>query len=57
MGECLGGVAKSLIANTFSELAETDFVDYGDFATFLRIRDTFSRFSVIVFIGTKKKEE
>ena len=39
-----GGVAKIPISNTFSELVEMDFSDYGDSATFLRIRDTFSRF-------------
>ena len=33
------------------------FVDYGDHATFLHIRDTLSRFSEIVFIGSKKREE
>ena len=33
------------------------FVDYGALATFLHIQDTFSRFSVISFWGTKKKEE
>ena len=34
-----------------------DFPDYGDFATFLRILDTFSRFSAIIFTGANKKEE
>ena len=52
-----GRVAKIPIANTFSELVEMDFVDYGDHATFLRIQDTFSRFSVVIFLGTKKKAE
>ena len=51
-----GRVAKILIASTFSELVEMDFVGYGDFATFLHIQDTFSRFSAIVFMGVKKKE-
>ena len=44
-----GRVAKIPIANTFNELVEMDFVDYVDYATFLHIRDTFSRFSVIIF--------
>ena len=48
-----GGVAKIPIANTPIELAEMDFADYVDFATFLHIRDTFPRFSVIVFMGAK----
>ena len=52
-----GRVAKIPIANTFSGLVEMDFADYGDHATFLYIQDTFSRFSVIAFIGTKKLEE
>ena len=52
-----GRVSKIPIANTFSELVEMDFVDYGDHATFLHIQDTFSRFSVIFFLGTKKREE
>ena len=38
------GVAKIPIANTFNELVEMDFVDYGGYATFLHIQDTFSRF-------------
>ena len=29
------------IANTFGELVEMDFADYGDFATFVHIRDAF----------------
>ena len=52
-----GRVEKIPIANTFSELVGMDFVDYGDRAAFLRIRDTFSRFSAIIFSGAKKKEE
>ena len=36
-----GTVAKIPIGNTFIELVEMDFVNYGDFATFLRIRNTF----------------
>ena len=53
----VGRVAKMPISNTFSELVEMDFVDYGRHATFLRIQDTFSRFPVIIFLGTKKKQE
>ena len=34
-----------------------DFVDYVDYATFLHVRDTFSRFSAIIFLGGKKREE
>ena len=49
-----GRVAKIPIANTLSELAEMDFEDYGDYATFLHIQDTSSLFSVAVFIGDKK---
>ena len=52
-----GRLAKIPIANTFSELSEMDFADYGDLATFLHIQATFSRFSAIVFLGTKKVEE
>ena len=44
-----GRVIKIHIVNTFSELVEMDFADYGDLVTFLRIRDTFSRFSAIAF--------
>ena len=49
-----GRVAKMPIANTFNELADMDFVDHGDLATFLHIQDIFT-FSAIVFLGTKKK--
>ena len=49
-----GRVAKIPISNTFRELAEMDFVNYGDYATFLHIQDTFSRFPVIIFQRTKK---
>ena len=52
-----GRVAKIPIANTFSELVEMAFLDYGDLGTFLRIQDTFPRFSAIVFMGAKKQEE
>ena len=34
-----------------------DFVDYGDFAAFLNIQDTLSRFSAIILMGSKKNEE
>ena len=47
----LGGVAKISIARTFNELVEIDFVDYGDFATFSHMRDTFPRFPAIIFMG------
>ena len=52
-----GRVAKIPISNTFGELAEMDFSDYGDYAAFLHIQDTFSRFSVIILLGANKKEE
>ena len=48
-GRMFGGVAKIPIANTFSELVEMDFVDYGDLSTPMRARDTLSRFPAIVF--------
>ena len=50
-----GILAKIPIANTFSELVEMDFVDYGDHAAFLRIRDAFSRCPLAVFVGTEEK--
>ena len=53
----VGRVANLPIANNFNELVGMDFVDYGNQATFLHIRDTFSRFPLITFTGTKKKEE
>ena len=52
----MGRVAKIPIANTFSELVEMDFVDYGDYAAFLHIQGTFSRFSVDVFAGERQKD-
>ena len=52
-----GMVAKILIANTLNGLVAMDFVGYGDYSTFLHIRDTFSRFSAIIFLGDKKKGE
>ena len=33
------------------------FVDYGDEATYLHIRDTYSRYHTVTFIGTKTKKE
>ena len=36
-----GRVEKIPIANTVNELVEMDFGDYGDYAAFLHIRDTF----------------
>ena len=48
-------MAKIPIANTLNELVEMDFADYGDLSTFLHIRDTFSRFSAIVFRGEKER--
>ena len=47
-------VAEIPMTNTFSDLVELNFVDYGGYAAFLHIHDTFSRFSVAVFIGAKK---
>ena len=52
-----GRVAKIPIYNTFNELVEMDFADYGDLATFLHMRDTFSRFSASVFVGAKRKND
>ena len=54
-GRMFGRVAKIFTANTFNGLVEMDFVDYGDLSTFMHIRDTFSRFSAIAFLGTKRK--
>ena len=44
---CLGS-REIHIANTFNEIVEMDFADYGDFSAFLQIQDTFSRFSEII---------
>ena len=52
----LGRVAKIHIANTFNGIVDMDFLDYGHFATFLHIQDTFSRFSAIIFTGAKKNK-
>ena len=52
-----GRSATIPIALAFIELAEMDFVDRGDYAAFLHTQGAFSRFSAIVFPGTKKKEE
>ena len=54
-GGMFGRVSKIQL-QTFNELVEMDFADYGDFGTFLRARDTFLRFSVIVFMGAKRKK-
>ena len=51
-----GRVAKIPIANTFNELSEIDFVDYGDLVAFLHIQGAFSRFSAIVFGGRRRKK-
>ena len=50
-----GRVAKILISNTFTELVEMDFVDYGECAALLHIQDTVARFPVVVFIGAMKR--
>ena len=52
-----GRVAKIPIFNTVNELVEMDFADYGNHAAFLRIQDTFSRFSVIIFRRREKEEQ
>ena len=52
-----GSVSKIPIANTLSELVEMDSVYNGDYAAFLHIRDTFSRYSLEVFTWAKKKGE
>ena len=49
-----GRVAKIPISDTFDELVGMDFVDYGGGATFLHIRDTFSRFACIIFREQRK---
>ena len=49
-----GGVEKIPIANTCDELVEMGFADYGDFATFLRIYETFSRFPAIILWELKE---
>ena len=56
-GRMFDRVSKIPIASTFDELVEMCFADYGDFATFLRIQATFSRFSAIILRGANKKEE
>ena len=52
-----GWVAKIPISNTFSELVEMGFVEYGDYSAFLHIQDAFSRFSVSAFPGEEEKGE
>ena len=49
-----GRVSKIPIATAFSELVEIEFADYGDYAAFLRILYTFSRFPVVVFTGRRQ---
>ena len=36
---------------------EVDIVDYGDVDTFIRLRDTFSRYYMITFTGGKTQNE
>ena len=50
------GVGGIPIANTPIELVEIDFAGDVDFATSLRIQDTFSRFAVIVFTGQRRQK-
>ena len=45
-----GRVAKIPVSDTFDELVEVDFADYGGYATFLHIQDTFSRFPFVIFL-------
>ena len=49
-----GRASKIPIPDKFNELVEMDFDDYGDYATFLHIRDTFSRFACIIFREQRK---
>ena len=44
------------ISKTFGDLSEMDIVYYGDGATFLRLRDTCSRYTAITFTGAKKQK-
>ena len=57
MQERMFGVEKIPISNTFSELVKMDFVDYGDYATFLHARWYFFAISIHHFLGTKKNAE
>ena len=41
---------------SFGELAEMDFADYGDFATFVRIRGNFHVSRLLLLWGGTKKE-
>ena len=52
-----GMVAKIPIANTFNELVEMDFVDYGDYSAFLRIQDTFFAILRSSIYGGKEKDK
>ena len=48
-------VSKIAISNAVDELVEMDFVDYGDYSEFLQIRDSLSRFSVVVYSEKRKR--
>ena len=52
-----GVMAKIPIANTFSELTEMDFVDYGDYGAFLHIQDTLRRFPVIICWAQRRRRK
>ena len=56
-GAMFGRVSKIPIANTPNELTEMAFPDYGDFATFLHIRGTFSRFAAAISRGRNRKKD
>ena len=45
------------IAGTFNELVEMDFVDDGEDASFLHIKDTSPRYSTITCMWAKKQEQ
>ena len=51
------GVSEIPISKTRIDLLGMDFVDYGGQAAFLQMRDTFSRYPMIVFMGNKTKTE
>ena len=50
-----GGAARTPISNTFNELVEMDFVDYGGYAAFLQIQDAFVAISCIGFLWAQGK--
>ena len=54
--ECLEGGPKFQLLTHLANLAEMDSAYYGDYAAFLHIQETISRFSVGVFTGAKKKD-